>query len=268
MIGLARGRSFLQGRGWDRSFLEGPVDADGRPVPWITYPAQALLAQLVRPEFRVFEYGCGHSSLWWAARAAEVISVDHDEHWVERIRQKKPDNLTVLSRPRHHPAGEIPRNLITAYDAISKVQPVSRDDRHNVAHGLNCQDFLGYAATLLDWPQSHFDIIVVDGMARAPCCYFAGTWVKPYGIVVVDNADRWQYSAGLEALRDLGFGRIDLFGPSPALGYESCTSIFARSMQPFMLVPQREKRKVDIDYAQAHSVPAVPQSQNQTRVDE
>jgi len=249
-------QAYLQRRGWDRSFLEGPVDADGNPVPWITYPAQSVLAQLVRPDSRVFEYGSGHSSLWWAARAKEVISVDHDASWVTRVNQKKPDNLTVLSRPRYHPHGEIPHHLMTAYDAISKVQPVSADDRHNVNHGLNCRDFLGYAATLFDWPQSYFDIIVVDGMARAPCCYFAGAWVKPYGIVVVDNSDRWQYSAGFEALRDLGFGRMDFFGPTPAIGYESCTSVFARSMQPFMLVPPREKVKVDIDWAQAHSVPS------------
>ena len=247
-------QGYLQRRGWDRSFHEGPVDGDGNPVPWITYPAQSVLAQLVRPDFRVFEYGCGHSSLWWAARVKEVISVDHDEAWVKKVNEKKPDNLTVLARPRYYPHGEIPRHLMSAYDAISKVQPVSEKDGYNVACGLNCPDFLGYAATLLDWPESHFDIIVVDGMARAPCCHFAGAWVNPRGIVVVDNSDRWQYSAGFEALRDLGFGRIDFFGPTPALGYESCTSIFAKSMEPFKHVPPREKRRVDIDWPHAHTI--------------
>lgn len=255
-------REFLQRRGWDRSILEGairegPVDADGNPIPWITYPALSILTQLVRPDSRVFQYGGGYSTFWWAARAKEVVTVDHDAARLARVGEAKPDNVTVLCRPRYHPHANIPHHMTTAYEAISKVQPVSANDRHNVNHGLNCPDFLGYAATLFDWPQSHFDIIVVDGMARAPCCYFAGAWVKPHGIVIVDNSDRWQYSAGLEALSDLGFGRIDFFGPCPALGYESCTSIFARSMQPFRLVPPREKVRVDIDSAQTHSVPPV-----------
>ena len=81
---------FLQRRGWDRSFHEGPVDAEGNPIPWVTYPAQSILAQLVRPDSRVFEYGSGHSSLWWAAHAKEVVSVDHDGNWVNRIKDGKP----------------------------------------------------------------------------------------------------------------------------------------------------------------------------------
>ena len=152
---------------------------------------------------------------------------------------------------------------MAAYNAIAKVQPISQDDRHNVAHGLNCPDFIGYASTILDWPKGYFDIIVVDGMARAPCCYFAGEWVKPHGVVVVDNSDRWHYSAGLEALRDLGFGRIDFFGPSPSLGYESCTSIFTKSLQPFRLLPEREKSKADIDYDQVHAVAVVAEAAQQ-----
>ncbi len=46
----------------------------------------------------------------------------------------------------------------------------------------------------------------------------------PRGIVVVGNSDCWQYSAGLEALRDRGSGRINFFGPGPALLRESCSS--------------------------------------------
>ncbi len=79
-----------------------------------------MLAQLVRSDIRVFEYGCGHSSLWWAARAKEVVSIDHDEAWVDRINKSKPDNLTVLSRPRYHPAADVPRNFLNAYNAISR----------------------------------------------------------------------------------------------------------------------------------------------------
>ena len=69
--------SYLKPHGWNRSLDAGPVDANGGPLPWITYPAQTMLEQIVRDTFRVFEFGCGNSSLWWAARAKEVVSIDH-----------------------------------------------------------------------------------------------------------------------------------------------------------------------------------------------
>jgi hypothetical protein len=244
----------LKPSGWWRSCDEGrPVDADGNPLPWITYGAQSMLAQLANPGFRVFEYGAGWSSLWWAARVKEVVTVDHHEDWVRQVHERKPPNLTVLHRGRGA-AGTLPATMDVAFRRIAAEQPLSGNDQHNVAHGLNCLDFTGYAAALFDWPQHYFDVIVVDGMARAPCCYLAGAWVKPHGIVVVDNSDRWHYSAGLNALRDQGFGRIDFSGLSPALGYQTCTSIFVRSLAPLLAVPPRERRKVDIDYAQDHSV--------------
>jgi hypothetical protein len=63
----------------------------------------------------------------------------------------------------------------------------------------------------------HLVDVGVNGMAPRPAVTLPGLGQTAW-IVVVDNFDRWQYSAGLEALRDLRFGRIDFFGPSPASG--------------------------------------------------
>lgn len=73
-----------------------PVDAGGEPIPWYTYPALENLVQFDFSSRTVFEYGCGHSSLWWAARAARVHSVDHDGVWVGRIADRAPANLHLM----------------------------------------------------------------------------------------------------------------------------------------------------------------------------
>ena len=61
---------YLREKGWYESTKSRrSTDANGNPVPWITYPCRAMLERVVRPSDSVFEFGSGYSSLWWAARA-------------------------------------------------------------------------------------------------------------------------------------------------------------------------------------------------------
>src|SRR4051812_1118763 len=45
---------------------ETPLDSGQNPYPWYTYPALEYLKQLDFRTKTVFEYGCGHSTLFWA----------------------------------------------------------------------------------------------------------------------------------------------------------------------------------------------------------
>jgi SAM-dependent methyltransferase len=238
----------LKPRGWGYPTNEGPVDANHAPLPWFTYPSQTALKQIVHPNFRVFEFGCGNSSLWWSSFAKEVVSVDHDPGWIERLRRSKPDNLQLIhcGQSSDHPT--IPSEFVDAFNEIIDIQPRSGNLGHDVGHGLNCADFIAYAMVLLRWPRNYFDVIVVDGMARSLCAYIAGQCVKPSGIIVFDNSDRWQYAPGFEALREMRFGRIDFFGTGPINSYEWCTSLFLKSIDAFLEVPPREKLSTDLGW--------------------
>ena len=56
-------------------------DRDGNPIPWYTYPAIEYLAQFDYSDKKIFEYGCGNSSLFWAARAESVTSIEDNPEW-------------------------------------------------------------------------------------------------------------------------------------------------------------------------------------------
>lgn len=62
-----------------------PVAADGSPVPWYTYPAIEYFNQLDARGLKVFEFGSGNSSLYWARKGADVWSVEHDPNWYESM---------------------------------------------------------------------------------------------------------------------------------------------------------------------------------------
>jgi hypothetical protein len=66
-------------------------------LPWLTYPAIAELRQIVRGR-RVFEFGAGTSTKWFSRHAAEVVSVENDPVWYERLRKDLSgrSNLTLI----------------------------------------------------------------------------------------------------------------------------------------------------------------------------
>ena len=75
------------------------LDRDGNPIPWYTYPAIEYLSQFDYTKKKIFEFGCGYSSLFWAKRAQLVISIEDNPKWFEKWRQEfHSDNLDIRWR--------------------------------------------------------------------------------------------------------------------------------------------------------------------------
>jgi hypothetical protein len=100
----------LRDLGWQRSAIGAPVDSDGAPIPFLNYPLLAWLEPHLRPTDRVFEYGSGHSTLWFAQRAHSVVAVDHHPRWVASLKSRLPSNSHVELR-----SGE---NYVSALSAL------------------------------------------------------------------------------------------------------------------------------------------------------
>jgi hypothetical protein len=75
-----------------------PIDGDGQPIPWYTYPAIEFLNQLDFSNSSIFEYGSGNSSKWWASRCKKLVSVESDKSWFEYLQSTKPDNQELILR--------------------------------------------------------------------------------------------------------------------------------------------------------------------------
>src|SRR5205085_3754312 len=55
-------------------------------LPWFSYGAIDFLEKFLRPEMRVFEFGSGGSTIFFARRCANVKSVEDHPDWAARVR--------------------------------------------------------------------------------------------------------------------------------------------------------------------------------------
>lgn len=93
-------KSALKEKGWFTSFhTKQSVDAANQPIPWYTYNFISFLTPRMENRFKVFEFGCGNSTRWYANRVSEILAVENDQIWYEKIKDTLPMNAHVVFQP-------------------------------------------------------------------------------------------------------------------------------------------------------------------------
>jgi hypothetical protein len=188
-------------------------------IPWITFGSIEFLDGYVNPTMDVFEYGCGGSTLYFAARARRVVSVEHDRGWAGLVTRalvelRCHNAEVILQEPA--PAGPTNGDDPSDPDAY-----VTSDER---GRGKSFENYVrvidGYAA-------GAFDIVLIDGRARPSCFKHARAKVRPGGIIVWDNMERAYYWEKITPLTE-GFRLLDFPGPCPCLPHFTRTTIWQR----------------------------------------
>lgn len=180
---------YLMETGWLRSVSTGEVaDGSGGAIPWATYPFVAFIAPRLESTWRVFEYGAGASTRFYAARVREAWAVDHDRAFIERLTPQLPPNAHVSVFPERS------------------------------------REYLEAIANLPGAPE----IVGIDGRDRNRCAAYAVRHVAAHGVIVFDDADRAEYSPGLAEIAAAGFRRIDFWGISAGTDTHRATALFYR----------------------------------------
>ncbi len=151
-----------------------------RRVPWMPYSIVAFLEDYLASGAEVFEYGGGGSSLWFAQRASRVFIVDHNREWADCIRAE-------LSRGGFHASPVI-------LCECSREAPSEE-----------------YVAAIDAFADGSLDLVVVDGIDRLACLRRAAPKVRPNGLLLLDDSERYPEAAA--ALP--GWTRKDFWGLKP-----------------------------------------------------
>lgn len=89
-------KGYLAETGWIESYNQRkPVDITGNAIPWFTYAAIDFLAERLKPELTLFEYGSGSSTHYFASRVKQVSSIEHDRNWFDLVSQQLPTNAQI-----------------------------------------------------------------------------------------------------------------------------------------------------------------------------
>jgi hypothetical protein len=188
---LRKALPYLRETGWIRSSLsKSSVDAEGAPIPWYSYAAIDFLQERVSPKHRVFEFGSGNSTLWWAGRAKSVMAVEHDSGWAAKVRATIPENVTLLEVPLEADA-----------DYCRTAQRTG----------------------------SRYEIVVIDGRDRVNCALQCLESLADDAVVIWDDSHRSRYRRGFDFLAEHGFRRLRFTGLGPIAAEDGETSILYRT---------------------------------------
>jgi hypothetical protein len=130
-------------------------------VPWLTRQAVEILEDRLKTTDVGLEWGSGRSTAWLAQRVSHLTSIEHNDHWYNRVKKllsdKGIDNVDLLFAP---------------LEAKDGAQP----------------EYIRVAA---EKPKERLDFVLVDGRLRDQCMEVALKLVRPGGMLIIDDAARY-----------------------------------------------------------------------------
>jgi len=176
-----------------------------KPVPWITYKAKEWLDSYLKDEMQVFEWGSGGSTLYFSGKVKDVVSVEHDKNWYKEI-------IDIISKQK---IKNCEYKLIKPSGKLLKDKPFYEPQTYTsiIFRRYWGMSFEKYVNVICNYRDKSFDLILIDGRARASCIYKAINKVKRKGYVILDNSERKEYNEAKSLLNN--YNKKAFYGSGP-----------------------------------------------------
>jgi len=166
--------SYLYQTGWMASLEQKqPIDCKGNFIPWMNYSVVKFLEERLTHELKLFEYGSGYSSYFYAERVQSITSLEYDQEWYEHLKPNIPDNVTMVLQK-------------------------------DIESGR-------YSQTINDM-NNKYDLVVVDGRDRVNCVKQAFKALSLNGVILLDDSHRERYQEALIFSRNQGYRILNFEG--------------------------------------------------------
>ena len=160
--------------------------------PWTSPASIRIFDQLLTKEMVGFEYGSGRSTVYFSRKIKELISVEHDQDWFKLVEQllsqESIKNAQYKLLPESNNSATDEHNFNQAQDLPAEFVPR--------------KTFEAYYNYINEYPNNHFDFVLIDGRARTECGLNAIPKLKHQGLLVLDNSERSRYDLLREKLQD------------------------------------------------------------------
>ncbi|MCF6354597.1 MAG: hypothetical protein L3J26_05755 [Candidatus Polarisedimenticolaceae bacterium] len=142
---------------WNRFALMAYERANPE-LPWLTRDMINILGEWLCSTDVGLEFGSGRSTSWFAKRVRHLTSVENNPEWFEIVQNQIQD-------------------LPVEYF-------LHQDGTDNVGNSE-------YVAVAQKLPFASLDFCLIDGMARDHCALACLDKIKPGGILIIDNVERY-----------------------------------------------------------------------------
>jgi predicted O-methyltransferase YrrM len=134
-------------------------------VPWLTRQMIEIIDGWLKPDDVGLEWGSGRSTLWLGSRVAHLTTIEDNAGWADRVE-------SMIAERKCQARIDLKRAPMREADRQSP------DKSRYVGLG-------GAVAT------SSLDFALVDGAVRDHCAAVAIEKLKPGGILIIDNVERY-----------------------------------------------------------------------------
>ena len=166
-----------------------PCRTNGEAIPWMNYPVIDFLEHRLHRDMKLFEYGSGFSTSFYAKRVSHVSSVEYDLAWFEQVNSAIPDNVTLI----YHE-----------------------------------QDVDGAYCRAIQGSGERYDVVIVDGRDRVNCVMQSIPALSESGVIILDDSERPRYADAFTYALEHGFRIMEFEGLKPTKLKPAKTSIFYR----------------------------------------
>ena len=141
---------------------------DNPGLPWMTPDSIEFLKNVINDDFRVFEWGSGKSTKWYAAKSKQVISVEHNKEWYDKVQSE-------LKAEGHN-------NIDYRY---SYIETEDLDQKK----AIEANQIPKYVAEIETCEDNSLDLVIIDGSFRHICVQKSLKKVKPGKYLCIDNSN-------------------------------------------------------------------------------
>ena len=128
------------------------LESKNRNTPWLNTPAIHLLDNWIKPNDKILEFGSGQSTIWFATKTKNIISVEHNKDWYKQIKFK-----------------------------LNKIK----------VKYIFAKNKTEYLAIFNKIKNESIDICLVDGEYRRDCIIKVASKIKIGGLMIFDNAETY-----------------------------------------------------------------------------
>ncbi len=171
------------------------VDENGNNIPWFSYSAVDFLQKYCQQHqnLQVFEFGSGSSTLFFQRKKYRTFSLETSKTWFNIITQK----LSALM------SGVWQENYFSNQNKINGAVVFLLE---NAYQNPNYYQFLPQNFN----SKQQFDIILVDSLHRLQCVWHSLTFLKPEGLLIVDDFERKNYHKIAQHLAEKNFYQLNV----------------------------------------------------------